>query len=238
MEMEYFVMPEDADSSLQYWVEQRFQWYLNLGIRPENLRLRWHDSDELAHYAKATADVEYLFPMGWSELEGIANRTDFDLLQHSKTSGKSLTVFDEESKQHITPYVIEPSGGVDRATLAFLVDSYREEEVRGETRVLLKLHKDLCPVQVAVLPLSRNQRLLAPVPAGIRYGPNRFPRPVRRRSVHRAQVQAPGRNRDPALRHRGLRLPRRQRRDHQRPRLHVPVPRPHRPSCRRGSRLP
>ena len=160
MEMEYFVMPEDADSSLQYWVEQRFQWYLDLGIRPENLRLRWHDSDELAHYAKATADVEYLFPMGWSELEGIANRTDFDLLQHSKTSGKSLTVFDEESKQHITPYVIEPSGGVDRATLAFLVDSYREEEVRGETRVLLKLHKDLCPVQVAVLPLSRNQRLL------------------------------------------------------------------------------
>ena len=160
MEMEYFVMPEDADSSLQYWVEQRFQWYLDLGIRPENLRLRWHDPDELAHYAKATADVEYLFPMGWSELEGIANRTDFDLLQHSKTSGKSLTVFDEESKQHITPYVIEPSGGVDRATLAFLVDSYREEEVRGETRVLLKLHKDLCPVQVAVLPLSRNQRLL------------------------------------------------------------------------------
>ena len=160
MEMEYFVMPEDAYSSLQYWVEQRFQWYLDLGIRSENLRLRWHDSDELAHYAKATADVEYLFPMGWSELEGIANRTDFDLLQHSKTSGKSLTVFDEESKQHITPYVIEPSGGVDRATLAFLVDSYREEEVRGETRVLLKLHKDLCPVQVAVLPLSRNQRLL------------------------------------------------------------------------------
>ena len=153
-------MPDEADSSLQYWVEQRFQWYLDLGIRPENLRLRWHDSDELAHYAKATADVEYLFPMGWSELEGIANRTDFDLLQHSKTSGKSLTVFDEEAKQHVTPYVIEPSGGVDRATLAFLVDSYREEEVRGETRVLLKLHKDLCPVQVAVLPLSRNQRLL------------------------------------------------------------------------------
>ena len=153
-------MPDEADSSLQYWVEQRFQWYLDLGIRPENLRLRWHDPDELAHYAKATADVEYLFPMGWSELEGIANRTDFDLLQHSKTSGKSLTVFDEEAKQHVTPYVIEPSGGVDRATLAFLVDSYREEEVRGETRVLLKLHKDLCPVQVAVLPLSRNQRLL------------------------------------------------------------------------------
>ena len=160
MEMEYFVMPEDADSSLQYWVEQRFQWYLDLGIRSENLRLRWHDPDELAHYAKATADVEYLFPMGWSELEGIANRTDFDLLQHSKTSGKSLTVFDEQTKQHVTPFVIEPSGGVDRATLAFLVDSYREEEVRGETRVLLKLHKDLCPVQVAVLPLSRNQRLL------------------------------------------------------------------------------
>ena len=160
MEMEYFVMPEEADASLQYWVERRFQWYLDLGVRAENLRLRWHDPDELAHYAKATADVEYLFPMGWSELEGIANRTDFDLLQHSKVSGKSLTVFDEPNKRHVTPYVIEPSGGVDRATLAFLVDSYREEEVRGETRVLLKMHKDLCPVQVAVLPLSRNQRLL------------------------------------------------------------------------------
>ena len=160
MEMEYFVMPEEADASLQYWVERRFQWYLDLGVRTENLRLRWHDPDELAHYAKATADVEYLFPMGWSELEGIANRTDFDLLQHSKVSGKSLTVFDEPNKRHVTPYVIEPSGGVDRATLAFLVDSYREEEVRGETRVLLKLHKDLCPVQVSVLPLSRNQRLL------------------------------------------------------------------------------
>ena len=160
MEMEYFVMPEEADASLQYWVEQRFQWYLELGVRAENLRLRWHGTDELAHYARATADVEYLFPMGWSELEGIANRTDFDLLQHSTTSGKSLTVFDEPNKRHVTPYVIEPSGGVDRATLAFLVDSYREEEVRGETRVLLKLHKDLCPVQVAVLPLSRNQRLL------------------------------------------------------------------------------
>ncbi len=160
MEMEYFVMPEEADASLQYWVQQRFQWYLDLGVRAENLRLRWHGPDELAHYAKATADVEYLFPMGWSELEGIANRTDFDLLQHSKVSGKSLTVFDEPNKRHVTPFVIEPSGGVDRATLAFLVDSYREEEVRGETRVLLKLHKDLCPVQVAVLPLSRNQRLL------------------------------------------------------------------------------
>ena len=160
MEMEYFVMPEEADASVQYWVERRFQWYLDLGVRAENLRLRWHDPDELAHYAKATADVEYLFPMGWSELEGIANRTDFDLLQHSKVSGKSLTVFDEPNKRHVTPYVIEPSGGVDRATLAFLVDSYREEEVRGETRVLLELHKDLCPVQVSVLPLSRNQRLL------------------------------------------------------------------------------
>ena len=145
---------------------------------PRNLRLRWHDSDELAHYAKATADVEYLFPMGWSELEGIANRTDFDLLQHSKTSGKSLTVFDEEAKQHVTPYVIEPSGGVDRATLAFLVDSYREE--RGARR-------DPSPPQTPQGPLSRPGRRAAPqpqpappslVPAGIRYGPNRFPCPV------------------------------------------------------------
>ncbi|MCH9037423.1 MAG: glycine--tRNA ligase [Chloroflexi bacterium] len=159
MELEYFVKPGTDQEWLDKWIEERFNWYLALGIRKENLRLRPHGPDELAHYARACSDIEYLFPMGWSELEGIANRTDFDLRRHAKASGKSLTYFDEEAKEHIVPFVIEPSGGVDRATLAFIVDAYREEEVKGETRVLLKLHKDLAPVNVAVLPLSRNQKL-------------------------------------------------------------------------------
>ena len=165
MELEYFVKPGTDQEWLDKWIEERFNWYLALGIRKENLRLRPHGPDELAHYAKACTDIEYLFPMGWSELEGIANRTDFDLRRHAKASGKSLSYFDEEAKEHIVPFVIEPSGGVDRATLAFIVDAYREEEVptatkgKTETRVLLKLHKDLAPVNVAVLPLSRNQKL-------------------------------------------------------------------------------
>ena len=165
MELEYFVKPGTDQEWLDKWIEERFNWYLALGIRKENLRLRPHGPDELAHYAKACSDIEYLFPMGWSELEGIANRTDFDLRRHAQASGKSLSYFDEEAKEHIVPFVIEPSGGVDRATLAFIVDAYREEEVptatkgKTETRVLLKLHKDLAPVNVAVLPLSRNQKL-------------------------------------------------------------------------------
>ena len=165
MEMEFFVKPDEDQKWLDYWVQQRFDWYVDLGIRKENLRLRWHDSEELAHYAKATADVEYLFPMGWSELEGIANRTDFDLRQHAQHSGKPLTYFDNETQEHLMPYVIEPSGGVDRATLAFIVDAYSEEEAptaggKMEKRVLLKLHKDLAPVNVVVLPLSRHDDLV------------------------------------------------------------------------------
>ena len=162
MEIEYFVKPGTDEEWLDRWIQERFDWYLGLGIRKENLRLRLHEEDELAHYAKACSDIEYLFPIGWSELEGIANRTDFDLRQHATHSGKSVSYYDEETKEHIVPYVIEPSGGVDRATLAFIVDAYHEEEVRGEKRVLLKLHKDLAPVQVAVLPLSRNEKLVPP----------------------------------------------------------------------------
>jgi glycyl-tRNA synthetase len=130
-------------------------------MKRENLRLREHEKDELAHYAKRTADIEYLFPMGWSELEGIANRTDFDLKQHAQFSGRALEYFDEESRQKIVPYVIEPSAGADRATLAFLVDAYKEEEVRGEKRVVLKLHSGLAPVKIAVLPLlKKNDRIV------------------------------------------------------------------------------
>jgi glycyl-tRNA synthetase len=124
-------------------------------MRKENLRLREHDRDELAHYAKRTADIEYLFPMGWSELEGIANRTDFDLKQHTQFSGKALEYFDEESKQKVVPFVIEPSAGADRGTLAFLVDAYNEEEVKGEKRVVLNFHPELAPIKIAVLPLLK-----------------------------------------------------------------------------------
>jgi glycyl-tRNA synthetase len=139
------------------WIEDCLAWFHRYGIQSENLRLHEHARDELAHYAKRTADVQYRFPIGWSELMGIANRTDFDLKQHAKFSGKALTYFDEERKEHVVPYVIEPSAGVDRALLAFLADAYREEEVRGEKRVVLRFHPELAPVSVAVLPLLKKR---------------------------------------------------------------------------------
>src|SRR5437667_127346 len=139
------------------WIEDSMAWFRRYGLSEENLRLREHAADELAHYAKRTADIEYHFPIGWSELMGIANRTDFDLKQHAKFSGKALTYFDEERKEHVVPYVIEPSAGVDRALLAFLADAYREEEVRGEKRVVLRLHPELAPLKVAVLPLLKKR---------------------------------------------------------------------------------
>ncbi|MBI4336112.1 MAG: glycine--tRNA ligase [Candidatus Omnitrophica bacterium] len=157
MEIEYFVKPGTDEAWHAKWIEERLNWYLALGIKKENLRLRPHGKQELAHYAKACTDIEYLFPMGWSELEGVANRSDFDLKQHAKHSGKDLSYFDEETKERFCPYVIEPSGGVDRAILAFLVDAYREEIVRGDKRVVLGFHKRLAPVKVAVLPLLKNR---------------------------------------------------------------------------------
>ena len=160
MEIEFFVMPGTDEEWHQRWLDERFAWYSKYGIRKENLRLREHEKDELAHYAKRTADIEYLFPMGWSELEGVANRADFDLKQHAQFSGKALDYFDEESKQKIVPYVIEPSAGADRATLAFLVDAYQEEEVRSEKRVVLKFHPELAPLKIAVLPLLKKNDLI------------------------------------------------------------------------------
>ena len=160
MEVEFFVKPGDDDQWLRRWVRDRFDWYVRYGIRPENLRLREHAGDELAHYAKATYDIEYRFPWGWGELEGIANRADFDLRRHTEYSGENLTYFDDETRTHYTPYVIEPSGGVDRAALAFWLDSYDEEPDGKDVRTLLRLHRALAPVTVAVLPLSRNARLL------------------------------------------------------------------------------
>ena len=157
MEIEYFVRPEDADKKLEEWIDSRYNWYIGLGMDKNNLRKRPHAKDELAHYAKACSDIEYNFPFGWSELEGIANRTDFDLKQHAEHSGRDLRYFDDVTKQKFYPYIVEPSGGVDRSVLAFLVDAYREEKVRDDMRVVLKLNKNLAPNKVAVLPLLRNR---------------------------------------------------------------------------------
>lgn len=151
MEIEFFVKPGTDDEWLEFWKNERFNWYLRYGMTKERLRLRQHDKDELAHYAKDCYDVEYEFPFGWSELEGIANRTDFDLTQHQTFSKKNLTYFEEESKSRFIPYVIEPSAGADRSTLAFLVDAYCEEE----ERVVLRLHPKLAPVKAAIFPLMR-----------------------------------------------------------------------------------
>jgi glycyl-tRNA synthetase len=153
MELEFFVPPDEAGEWFEYWTQERMRWYTDLGIRPDHLRLRPHGADELSHYSSATSDIEYLFPMGWSELEGIANRGDFDLTQHAKFSGEKLEYVDPGTGTRYVPHVIEPSAGADRATLAFVVDAYDEEEVEGRTRVVLRLHPRLAPVKVAVLPL-------------------------------------------------------------------------------------
>jgi glycyl-tRNA synthetase len=155
MEMEFFVPPTDAPRWYDFWKQARFDWYVDLGLRPDHLRLREHETDELSHYSSGTADVEYLFPIGWSELEGIANRGTFDLTQHAEHSGEKLEYFDQQSGERYIPAVIEPAAGADRATLAFLVDAYDEEEINGETRTVLKLHPRLAPVKAAVLPLVR-----------------------------------------------------------------------------------
>jgi glycyl-tRNA synthetase len=153
MEIEFFVPPGEAPDWHRRWMQWRRDWYTELGIRPDHVRLREHGPDELSHYAAATSDVEYLFPMGWSELEGIANRTDFDLKRHAEYSGEKLEYVDTATGERYVPYVIEPSAGADRGTLAFMVDAYDEEEVAGRKRTLLRLHPRLAPVKVAVLPL-------------------------------------------------------------------------------------
>ncbi len=155
MEMEFFVPPSEDEQWYDYWKNYRFNWYIQYGIKKENLMLRDHEDSELAHYAKACVDVEYLFPFGWSELEGIANRTDFDLKQHSNESGKSLSLFNEETKEHEFPYVIEPAAGADRATLAFLLDAYEVEGEGKDKRTVLKFHPALAPIKAAVLPLVK-----------------------------------------------------------------------------------
>jgi glycyl-tRNA synthetase len=176
MEMEFFVPPDEAQRWFEHWLEERMRWYTSLGLRPDHLRLRAHDQDELSHYSSGTSDVEYLFPIGWSELEGIANRGDFDLKQHAEFSGEKLEYFDPNTGERYVPHVIEPAAGADRATLAFLVDAYDEEVVQSktadggtagqdekpdtltgtsETRTVLRLHPRIAPVKVAVMPLVK-----------------------------------------------------------------------------------
>src|SRR5258707_7779042 len=159
MELEYFVPPEEGQKWFEYWCEERMRWYLDYGIPSEMLKLRQHDPDELSHYSTGTADIEFLYPWGWGELEGIANRTDFDLTKHGEFSGKDLSYFDQENNRRYVPHVIEPSAGADRGTLAFLLAAYAEEEVKGEKRVILRLDPRLAPIKVAVLPLSKNEGL-------------------------------------------------------------------------------
>jgi glycyl-tRNA synthetase len=153
MEIEYFVPPAEAEEWHGRWMDDRLQWHVDLGIRQDRIRLRAHGPDELSHYSSATSDVEYLFPMGWSELEGIANRGDYDLSRHAEFSGEKLEYFDQEKGEAYVPHVIEPSLGVDRSALAFIVDAYDSDEIEGRKRTVLRLHPRLAPVKVAVLPL-------------------------------------------------------------------------------------
>ena len=159
MEMEFFCSPDDDEKWHDYWIQFSLDWFKKYGIREENLMIRKHESEELPHYSKASSDIDYLFPWSWGELETISNRTDYDLKAHSELSGKDLSYFDQENNKRFTPYVIEPAMGADRSVLAFLCDAYCEEETDKETRTLLKLHPEIAPIKIAVLPLSRNEKL-------------------------------------------------------------------------------
>ena len=159
MEMEFFVPPDEAPQWYEYWCAERLRWYIDLGIPDDKLRLRAHDADELSHYSAGTSDVEFLFPWGWGELEGIANRSDYDLTQHAKYSGERLEYFDQATNERYVPHVIEPAAGATRTMMAFLLAAYDEEEVGGETRTVLRLHPRLAPYKVAVLPLSKKDTL-------------------------------------------------------------------------------
>jgi glycyl-tRNA synthetase len=168
MEMEYFVPPDEAEKWYEYWRHERLRWYVDLGIPEDQLRLRAHDEEELSHYSSATSDVEFLFPWGWDELEGVANRTDYDLRQHAQASGESLDYFDQTLGERYVPYVVEPAAGATRTAMAFLMAAYDEEEVaregqgQGETRTVLRFHHRIAPYKVAVLPLSKKPELQEP----------------------------------------------------------------------------
>ena len=154
-EMEFFVPPAENDRWYAFWREERLRWYTELGVRPEKLRIREHDAEELAHYSTATCDIEYEYPFGWGELEGIACRTDFDLKRHAEASGTWLEYFDPQTKEHYVPFVVEPAGGIDRMALTFLIDAYAEEELEKDTRTVLRFHPEIAPTTVAVFPLVK-----------------------------------------------------------------------------------
>jgi len=168
MEMEYFVPPDESAQWYEYWCRQRMDWYLDLGMPADTLRLRAHDEDELSHYSSGTSDVEFLFPWGWDELEGIANRGDYDLRQHASHSGERLEYFDQAANERYVPHVIEPAAGATRTAMAFLMAAYDEEEVaregqgQGDVRTVLRFHPRIAPYKVAVLPLSKKPELQGP----------------------------------------------------------------------------
>jgi glycyl-tRNA synthetase len=159
MEIEYFIKPGTQEKWFEYWVNERYEWFLKLGIKKDHLKLHHKKKEELAHYALDCSDIEFLFPMGWGELEGVASRGDYDMTQHANASGKNLKYIDEEAKEQYLPYVVEPSAGVDRAVLALLCDAYDEDVADGEARVILRFHPRIAPVKAAVLPLSKKEPL-------------------------------------------------------------------------------
>lgn len=164
MEIEFFVNPSEAKKWHEYWISTCFNWLTSLGVDEKKLKIRAHDKNELSHYSDGTSDIEYLFPWGWGEIQGIANRTDYDLKAHSESSGKKLTYFDDKLQKHITPFVIEPSAGLDRAVMTFMTNAFEQEAIHTEsgkieTRSVLKLNSKLAPVKVAILPLSRKDEL-------------------------------------------------------------------------------
>ena len=192
-------------------------WYLGLGIPADKLRLRHHEQSELSHYSRGTADVEFLFPWGWDELEGIANRGDFDLTAHAAASGEKLDYFDPQTNERYTPYVIEPAAGATRTMMAFLLAAYDEDEVGGEARTVLRLHWRLAPYQVAVLPLSKKDTLEPLARQVLKTAAAALHVRLRRDPGHRQALPAPGRGGDAVVRHRRLRLARGQRGDRARP---------------------
>ena len=242
MEMEFFVKPGTDEEWFQYWIDHRLAWWTGLGINPDNLRKYEHPKEKLSHYSKGTVDIEYRFGFigsEWGELEGIANRTDFDLSSHQKASGVDLTYLDQESGERYTPYVIEPAAGADRGALVFLLDAYSEDEApdakgKLEKRTVLRLDPRLAPVKVAVLPLSRNADLSPKAKDIAADAPQAVEHRLRRRPGDRPPLPPPGRDRHAVLRHRRLRHPGRPGRDGQGPRHHGPGAHRH----RRPRRLP
>ena len=213
MEMEFFVPPAEADEWYRYWVQARYDWHRRYGLRESHLRIRPHDADELSHYSSGTSDIEYLFPIGWSELEGVANRGDFDLTAHTNASGTKLEWVEQDGSRY-TPHVIEPALGVNRSMLAFLVDAYDEEVVADRDRTVLRLHPQLAPVKAAILPLIGEERGHdRPGPQALRGAARDHLGRVRRRWADRPSLPAPGRDRH-AVRAHDRRADRRGRHDH------------------------